>query len=196
MNLSELKPNPNNPRIIKDDNFKKLCESIKEFPKMMELRPIIIDDDNTILGGNMRLKALVELNYTEIPDNWVKKASDYTDEEKRKFIIKDNVSFGGWDWDILANEWEKDLLLKWGLEIRDYHDINDLNPDEFEGLNDNLVGDDLYHLNMSFDTQDELNEFMKINKIILDNNYKRVGKVISIHYPLEERRDIKNVEFK
>lgn len=195
MKLSELKTNPNNPRIIKDENFIKLCDSIKEFPKMMELRPIIIDDDNTILGGNMRLRALQKLGYTEIDDSWVKKASDFTDEEKKEFIIKDNVPFGGWDWDILANEWDKDLLLKWGVEIRDFHDINNFNPEEFEGLNDDLIGDDFHHLNISFDTQNELDEFMKVNNIILDNNYKRVGKVISIHYPLEERRDVKNVKF-
>jgi ParB-like chromosome segregation protein Spo0J len=99
MKLSELKINPNNPRLIKDDKFKKLVKSIEDFPKMMELRPIIIDDQNMILGGNMRYKALQHLNFKDIPDSWIKKASELTEEQKREFIIKDNVSFGLHDWD-------------------------------------------------------------------------------------------------
>lgn len=91
MKLKEIKPNKANPRIIKDYKFKKLCNSISEFPKMMELRPIVVDTDGTILGGNMRYKALQELGYKEIPDNWVKRASELTDQEKQRFIIEDNV---------------------------------------------------------------------------------------------------------
>ena len=91
MKLSKIKNNPHNPRLIKDDKFKKLCNSIKEFPKMMELRPIIIDDSFMVLGGNMRLRACKELGMKEIPEEWVKKASDLTEEEKKQFIIKDNV---------------------------------------------------------------------------------------------------------
>lgn len=116
MNLSELKPNPNNPRVIKDERFKKLVNSIKEFPKMMRLRPIVVDDDNMILGGNMRLRALQELNYTEIPDEWVARASDLTEEERKRFIIVDNVGFGENDLDMLANEWELEDLDNWGVE--------------------------------------------------------------------------------
>ena len=117
MKISEIKINPSNPRFIKDEKFAKLVKSIKEFPKMMELRPIIIDDENIILGGNMRYRALKELKYKEIPDNWVKRASELTDEEKRRFIIEDNVSFGEWDFDILANEWNQNDLIDWGLEL-------------------------------------------------------------------------------
>jgi len=119
MKLTDIKPNPNNPRIIKDDKFKKLVKSIKDFPKMMELRPIIIDNDNIVLGGNMRLKALQELKYKDIPDEWVKKASELTEEEKKQFIIKDNAGFGEWDWEMLANEWETDQLIEWGFDSFD-----------------------------------------------------------------------------
>lgn len=119
--LSEIHINTSNPRIIKDGRFKKLVKSLKEFPKMMELRPIVIDDSGMILGGNMRYKALKELGYKEVPDNWVKKADQLNDEEKKRFIIEDNVPFGDWDWDMLANEWDQDLLDDWGLKLN----IND-----------------------------------------------------------------------
>jgi ParB-like chromosome segregation protein Spo0J len=110
MKLSKIKPNPNNPRIIKDDKFEKLKKSIKDFPKMMELRPMVINADNIVLGGNMRLKALKELGYKEVPDEWVKRAEDLTEDEQRQFIIKDNVGFGEHDWEMLATEWDADEL--------------------------------------------------------------------------------------
>jgi len=116
MKLNSIKSNPNNPRLIKDDKFKKLVNSIKEFPKMMELRPIVIDENNIVLGGNMRLKALKELNYKEIPEEWIKSAKDLTEDETRRFIIADNVGFGEHDWDVLANEWDVKELEEWGLE--------------------------------------------------------------------------------
>jgi hypothetical protein len=115
--LNQLKPNSSNPRIIKDEKFKKLVQSVKEFPKMMALRPIVIDDDGTILGGNMRYRALLSLGYKEVPDEWVRKASELTDEEKQRFIIEDNVPFGEWDWEKLANEWDDKLLEEWGVDI-------------------------------------------------------------------------------
>lgn len=115
--LSNLKPNPKNPRVIKDDKFKRLVQSLKDFPQMMELRPIVVDADMVVLGGNMRLKAIQELGMKEIPDSWVKKASDLTEDQKRQFIIKDNVGFGEWDWDALANEWDENELKDWGLEL-------------------------------------------------------------------------------
>jgi hypothetical protein len=114
--LSSIKANPKNPRLIKDEKFNKLCDSIKSFPKMMELRPIIIDNNSAVLGGNMRLKALLELNYKEVPDSWVRKADDLTEDEKKQFIIKDNVGFGEWDWNMLANEWDEGELNEWGMD--------------------------------------------------------------------------------
>ena len=117
MKLSKLKPNQNNPRLIKDDKFRKLVQSIKDFPKMMELRPIIVDEEFVIQGGNMRYKALQELGYKDVPDEWIKQANDLTEDEKKQFIIKDNVGFGDWDWNLLANEWDNDILLDWGLDV-------------------------------------------------------------------------------
>lgn len=114
--ISEIKNNPNNPRLIKDEKFKKLVKSIQEFPKMLEIRPIVVNEDMIVLGGNMRLKACKEAGLKEIP---IIKASDLTEEQQKQFIIKDNVGFGEWDWDILANEWDVELLGDWGLELWD-----------------------------------------------------------------------------
>ena len=111
--ISEVKNNPNNPRLIKDDKFKKLVKSIKEFPQMLELRPIVVNDDMIVLGGNMRLKACKEAGLKEVP---IIKASDLTDEQQKEFIVKDNVGFGEWDWDVLANEWDAVQLEEWGLD--------------------------------------------------------------------------------
>ena len=112
--LSSIKSNPNNPRVIKDDKFKKLVQSIQDFPKMLEIRPIVINDDNIILGGNMRLKACKEAGLKEVP---IIKATDLTEEEQRQFIIKDNKGYGEWDWDMLANEWDNEELNDWGLDV-------------------------------------------------------------------------------
>ena len=121
MKLSEIKPNPDNPRILKEDKFNKLVQSIKDFPDMLEKRPIVIDEDNVVLGGNMRLRALQELKYKDVP---VIVAKGWTEEQKREFIIKDNVGFGEWDWDILANEWSDNPLTEWGLDVWQPDDIN------------------------------------------------------------------------
>ena len=112
--LSEVIPNPNNPRQIKDDKFKKLVESIKNFPEMLSLRPIVVNDNMVVLGGNMRLKACKEAGLKEVP---IIKASELTDEQQKEFIIKDNVGFGEWDWDQLANEWDVEQLTDWGLDV-------------------------------------------------------------------------------
>jgi ParB-like chromosome segregation protein Spo0J len=112
--IREIKPNTNNPRFIKDDKFKKLVKSIKEFPEMLELRPIVVDSDMIVLGGNMRLKACIEAGLTEVP---ILVADQLTEEQKKEFIVKDNVGFGEWDWDLLANEWDTDLLDEWGLDL-------------------------------------------------------------------------------
>jgi len=107
-------PNPNNPRTIKDDNFKKLVNSVISFPKMLEKRPIVVDENMIVLGGNMRLKACKEAKLKKV---WIDNTEDWTDEEKRQFIIKDNVSGGEWDWDMLANEWDTEKLNEWGLVV-------------------------------------------------------------------------------
>jgi DNA modification methylase len=112
--IKDIKPNPSNPRLIKDDKFKKLVQSIKDFPEMLEMRPIVVNDDNIVLGGNMRLKACHEAGLKVIP---VIKASELSEEKQREFIIKDNVGFGEWDWQMLQNDWDTDKLDDWGLDI-------------------------------------------------------------------------------
>jgi ParB-like chromosome segregation protein Spo0J len=123
MKINLIKPNPNNPRIIKDDKFKKLVQSIKDFPQMLELRPIVIDENNIVLGGNMRLKACQELGLKDVPTIFAK---DLTEEQKKEFIIKDNVGFGEWNWDDLANDWDEELLVEWGLDLPIGQQIDEL----------------------------------------------------------------------
>lgn len=132
MNLKDIHVNPDNPRIIKDERFKKLCKSIKEFPKMMTLRPIIIDNEGMILGGNMRFKALLELGYKEVPDEWVRRAEELTEDEKRRFIIEDNLPFGEWDWESLANNWDETELIEWGMDIPEFAFKKEVIEDDYE----------------------------------------------------------------
>lgn len=121
MKVAKLKANPSNPRVIKDDKFKKLVASIESFPEMMEKRPMVcvtdVDGRMYPLGGNMRLRAIQELGMKEIPDAWVMMADDWTEDKRREFTIKDNVGFGEWNWDDLANEWDAELLQDWGLDV-------------------------------------------------------------------------------
>ena len=112
--ISKVKGNPDNPRIIKNDKFKKLVKSIQEFPEMLKLRPIVVDEDMIVLGGNMRLKASKEAGLKEV---WIEIAEGLTEEQKKEFIVKDNVGFGEWEWDILANEWDSVQLAEWGLDV-------------------------------------------------------------------------------
>jgi len=168
MKINEIKLNKSNPRLFKDYKFEKLKKSISEFPKMLELRPMIIDDQNIVLGGNMRLTALKDLGYKEIPDNWVKRASELTDDEKQRFVIADNVGFVDWDWDILANTFDSELLLDWGLEVPSFEEVN--LDDFFEENNE----------------QDKENK----NKIILEyteNDYNKVIEAFTKHSGSKEQ---------
>jgi len=131
--LSEVKRNPDNPRIIKDNKFKKLVKSIIEFPEMLEIRPIVVNDDMVVLGGNMRLKACQEAKLREVP---IIKASKLTAKQQREFIVKDNVGFGEWDWDMVANEWDAEKVQEWGLDLpfteEDIIEMNNPYNDETE----------------------------------------------------------------
>ena len=134
--ITDVKPNPKNPRVIKDGKFQKLVKSIQEFPDMLNKRPLIVftdvDGKYCVLGGNMRLKALNELKFKEIP---VIIADVWTEEQKAEFLIKDNVGFGEWDWDSLANEWNTDELTDWGLDIPNYSlglDVNSMTDDDID----------------------------------------------------------------
>ena len=154
VNLSEVTINPNNPRSIKDERFEKLVKSIQEFPEMLKLRPIVVDDNMVVLGGNMRLQACKKAKLKKV---WIIKASELTEEQKKEFIIKDNIGFGEWDWEMLANEWETEKLEEWGLEIpgfdvnaeTDYSEKNkELNLNDFE--------DQKYTIKLEF-TEDDYN---------------------------------------
>lgn len=122
-NITKIKANPSNPRVIKDDKFKKLVKSIKDFPKMLEVRPIVVDKDYVVLGGNMRLRACQEAGLKEVP---VIVLDNFTEKEQREFIIKDNVGYGEWDWDVIANEWDVEALEDWGLDIPKFETIGEI----------------------------------------------------------------------
>ena len=122
--ISKVKGNPNNPRIIKNDKFKKLVKSIQDFPEMLKLRPIVVDEEMIVLGGNMRLKASKDAGLKEV---WIEVAEGLTEEQKKEFIVKDNVGFGEWEWDMLANEWDSVQLSEWGLDVwQNEDDVEDI----------------------------------------------------------------------
>ena len=152
--LSEIKLNPNNPRLIKDDKFKKLVKSIQDFPEMLDIRPIVVNSDMVILGGNMRYKACKEAGLKEVP---VIIADNLTEEQQREFLIKDNTSGGEWDFEMLANEWDSEQLADWGLDLVGF----DLDSDEL-GTDFNLPdGDKSPFQQMTFTLADEQAEQIK-----------------------------------
>jgi DNA modification methylase len=149
INIKLVIPHPNNPRLIRDDKFKKLVKSIKEFPEMLALRPIVVDDNYVVLGGNMRLRACIEAGLKRVP---IIKASALTPEQQKRFIITDNVGFGEWDWDMLANEWDQDELIDWGLDlpVMDIVDAGTADEDNYDapdgGLETDIVLGDLFEI--------------------------------------------------
>ena len=161
--INEVKSNPNNPRIIKDDKFKKLVASIKELPQMLQLRPIVVNEDMIVLGGNMRLKACKEAGLKEIP---IIKASELNEEQQRAFIIKDNVGFGEWDWDALANEWDAEQLEEWGLDVW---------KGEEEPSLDELIGEEKNKpasMKITFESPEQLQKAEIDIQELLDRKYK------------------------
>lgn len=153
--ISDVKINPNNPRLIKDDKFKKLVQSIKDLPQMLDIRPVVVNSDMVVLGGNMRLKACKEAGLKEVP---IIIADNLTEEQQREFLIKDNTSGGEWDFEMLANEWDTEELEEWGLDVPDFsHNINTELSDEDIDIND------------EFDPIGESKNYQKI-VITFDNN--------------------------
>jgi hypothetical protein len=150
--ISDIKINPNNPRLIKDDKFKKLVKSIKDFPEMLDIRPIVVNKDMIILGGNMRYKACKEAGLKEVPII----ITDLTEEQQREFLIKDNTSGGEWDWNMIANEWDVEQLAEWGLDVP----VN-LSPDEFGEDFSLPSGDKAPFQQMTFTLADEQAEQIK-----------------------------------
>ena len=114
VSISSITENAANPRTINKHKFQKLVNSVKQFPEMLSLRPIVVDKDNVILGGNMRYKACKELGLKEV---YIIQAADLNDKQAQEFIVKDNVGFGDWDWDALANAFENVELKEWGLDV-------------------------------------------------------------------------------
>ena len=148
MKITEIKPNPNNPRLIKDHKFKQLVKSIQDFPQMLELRPIVIDENNMVLGGNMRLKACLEAGLTDVP---VIHANNLSEEKKKEFIVKDNVGYGEWDWDDLANNWDALELTEWGLDIPNFDaEVLEAQEDDFAvpdgGIETDIALGDLFEI--------------------------------------------------
>jgi len=171
--LDLIKLNPNNPRLIKDDKFKKLVQSIIDFPQMLEIRPIVVNTDMIILGGNMRYKACKEAGIKEIP---VIIADSLTEEQQKEFLIKDNVSGGEWDWDILANEWDVEQLEAWGLDLPIEKDLNeqDLFDIEIPFYTPSSIVPDINELANLDKTKSLIN---KINLLEIDDKLKEILKM-------------------
>ena len=163
--ISKVKGNPSNPRIIKNDKFKKLVKSIQEFPEMLKLRPIVVDEDMMVLGGNMRLKASKEAGLSEV---WIDIAEGLTEEQKKEFIVKDNVGFGEWDWAMLGNEWNTIKITEWGLDVwENQDDRNELDAEvEWSGMPE-FNNKDLTpkrQLIISFRNEDDIKTFANLIK--------------------------------
>ena len=160
--ISEVKNNPNNPRVIKDDKFEKLVRSIKEFPKMLEIRPIVVNDDMIVLGGNMRLKACKEAGLKEVP---IIKASDLTEDEQRQFIIKDNISGGEWDWEMLNSEWNTEDLEDWGLDMPTFGDEVDYSILDDENIDD-IIDDMTANVKKAIQIEFELEHYEEASELV------------------------------
>ncbi len=176
--ISKIKGNPNNPRIIKNDKFKKLVKSIQEFPEMLKLRPIVVDEDMIVLGGNMRLKASKEAGLKEV---WIEVAEGLTEEQKKEFVVKDNVNFGEWDWAMLGNEWNTIKITEWGLDVwENQDDRNELNAEaEWTGMPE-FNNDDLSpkrQVIISFKTDEDVQLFANLI------NQELTAKTKSIWFP-------------
>jgi len=167
--IGSLKENPNNPRYITESKFKKLVKSIKKFPEMLEKRPIVVDENLMVLGGNMRLRACKEAGLKQV---YISVAKNWSDEKKNEFIVKDNIGYGEWDWDILANEWDVDQLDEWGLDVPKEDEEKELvskkivSP-QYEIKGENPDVNELYNV-------DKANYLIdKIEKMDIDDDVKR-----------------------
>jgi ParB-like chromosome segregation protein Spo0J len=163
INISELTVNPNNPRVIKDEKFEKLVQSVKEFPDMLKLRPIVVDENNVILGGNMRFKACKAAKLKQV---YVMQANELTEAQKREFIIKDNVSGGEWDWAMLQNEWDTEQLDAWGVDVPIF---------ETEPSYEDLIGEEKNKpatMKITFESPEQLQKAEIDIQELIDRKYK------------------------
>ena len=193
--IYKVKGNPHNPRLIKDRKFKQLVASITELPEMLELRPIIVDEDFMILGGNMRWKAAKESGLKEI---WVDVAKGWSQEKKDEFVIKDNVTYGEWDWTMLANEWNSKELTDWSLDVWQNidDDINKVNKgdenSEWVGLPEFDPKDESIKLIITFKDSASRDEYVKKGDIHLS---KATGRTWTTTYPYEGRNDLSALSY-
>jgi len=179
--IGDIKVNTENPRSIKESKFNKLVKSIKEFPEMLEIRPIVVNEDNVILGGNMRYKACQQAGLEEV---YIIKAKDLTEEQQKEFLIKDNSGFGEWDWDVLANEWEHQQLNDWGVDLPA---LNSLNDDQYTTKIDSPI----YETKIVKPKENELYDINKYNDLINDINKSNISDDIKEFLRLAATRHIK-----
>lgn len=195
--LYKIKGNKKNPRIIKDKKFYDLVESIKGFPEMLEKRPIIVDEDMIVLGGNMRLKACKEAGLKEV---WVDSAEGWTEEQKNEFIIKDNVSSGDWEWDMLGNEWNSSELENWGLDVwQNPDDVIDMvnKGDEYSewvGMPEFESKEDAIKVVVNFLNEKDRDEFVKKYELKLLSQ-KEGSRTWSANYPFRERQNLSSLSY-
>ena len=188
----KLKLNPENPRTISKDKFQKLVQSMKDFPEMFEARPIVVRPDMMVLGGNMRLRAAREAGLKEVPIHVV----GWDEAKQSEFIIKDNVSFGVWDWDLIANEWNPGDLNDWGLDVWDPREdaVNESNAEEGEWVGMPVFEgqDAVFKLNIEFETKEELERYVQDQAIPI---LKKVPTAWSTRYPFDGRQDLGSLKY-
>ena len=201
MKISDLKANPKNPRIIKDDKFKKLVKSLQEFPEMMEKRPMVCVTDTADgklfpLGGNMRLKALQELKYKDIPDSWVMLADDWTEEKRQEFVIKDNLSMGDWSWDELNADWDLQQLEEWGLDMPGFKSEEYEEKEQNRKLSDRFIIPPFSVLDTKQGAwQQRKNYWLSLgikSEIGRDNNSLGLANIKDYEYEYKDNYDISN----
>lgn len=191
--IDKVKINKENPRIIKDSKYQSLVKSIKEFPKMLNIRPIVVDENYVVLGGNMRLRACQEAGLKEIP---IIVAEQLTENEQREFVIKDNVSFGEWDWELLANDWDAASLVDWGLDVPIFSEkdkIDNLNEEiDSVGLPEFETKDTTIKLTISFENEKDREEFVELHKIFI---LKKQVLNWSTWWPEKHRQDLSSLKY-
>jgi len=178
VDIRQVRSNPDNPRFIKGDKFEKLVKSIREFPQMLELRPIVVNKDMIVLGGNMRLKACEEAGIDQVPIIF---ADNLTEEQQKEFIIKDNSSFGEWDWDLLANEWDTEQLIDWGMdlpkewaldpdELGEDFSLADGDKEPFQQMTFKLADEQAEQIKNALDDIKKLDEFKYVETFANENS--------------------------
>lgn len=193
--FSKIKPNPHNPRVIKDFKFKQLVQSIKDFPEMLKLRPIIVDENNIIIGGNMRYRAGIEAGLKKI---WIFQVNNLSKKKKEEFVIKDNVNFGEWDWDILSNKWKTTQLNDWGLDVwQNTDDVVELvnkgdENSEWIGMPDFESTEQGIKIIITFETEEEREKYAKKNNMKFSLKAKKAW---STFYPFKETMDLKHLKY-